>query len=372
LGRRKRSVEKMVNLDFWKNRRVAITGHTGFKGSWLSFWLQHMEARVFGFSQPPATNPSLFAQLELQSSITHQIGEVRDFEAVKVWLSKAKPEVIIHLAAQPLVRQSYREPLETWQTNVLGTLNLLEAVRVLERPCAVVIVTTDKVYENRSEIHAYQEEDRIGGHDPYSSSKAAAEFAVSSWRASFFNARTGIRVATARAGNVIGGGDWAEDRIVPDLVRALSKKRSIGVRNPSAVRPWQHVLEPLSGYLKLAEKLFQDDNPAWQTAFNFGPEQADCRSVEELVEVSLRHWPGSWEDHSKVNAPHETEVLSLCIEKARGKLGWEPFWGFEEGVERTIEWYRKVMENQCSAIEMCKRQIMNFQGMKIPAERAVV
>ncbi len=354
------SLENMVSPDFWKNRRVAITGHTGFKGSWLSFWLLEMQAAVYGFSQAPETRPALFEQLKLASSLNHQLGDVRNTEQVQGWLHQSQPDALFHLAAQPLVRRSYREPLLTWQTNVLGTLNVLEAVKALNKPCAVVVVTTDKVYENREWVYAYREEDRLGGHDPYSSSKAATELAVASWRASFFPAGSGVRIATARAGNVIGGGDWSEDRIVPDMIRALAEEKPIAVRNPQAVRPWQHVLEPLSGYLQLAEKLEQDESPIWQNPFNFGPEASDFRSVKELVEESLKSWPGTWQDQSDPAAPHEANLLNLTIEKARQQLGWQPRWNFNEAIEQTISWYREVLKNRINPVELCREQIRRY------------
>lgn len=354
-------MEILVNSSFWKDRKVAVTGHTGFKGSWLSLWLKELQAEVHGFAQIPQTNPSLFDDLDLKSSLCHRIGDIENFVEVKEWLNLVQPEVIFHLAAQPLVRKSYEAPLKTWESNVFGTLNLLEAIRMHKQPCAVVIATTDKVYENRNEQYDYCETDRLGGHDPYSSSKVAVELSVGSWRASFFKADTGIRVATARAGNVIGGGDWSQDRIVPDLVRALSEKRPIGVRNPNAIRPWQHVLEPLCGYLNLAEKLFLDESAAWQSSFNFGPESSDCRSVKDLVEYSLRHWQGSWKDESGHAGPFESQILSLNIDKARDKLGWRPRWNFETSIEQTITWYLEVMENQRSPNVVCLEQLKKFQ-----------
>ena len=350
----------MVNSTFWRNRRVALTGHTGFKGSWLSFWLLQFQANVSGFAMPPETESALFKQLKLTSHLDHNTGDIRNEEAVRLWFHKVQPEVIFHLAAQPLVRRSYRDPLLTWHTNVLGTINVLEAVRGLPHPCAIIVVTTDKVYENREWAYAYREVDRLGGHDPYSSSKAATELAISSWRSSFFRFDSHIRVATARAGNVIGGGDWAEDRIVPDLVRALSEGRPIEVRNPKAVRPWQHVLEPLSGYLILAERLLADEAQKCQGAFNFGPEPADFRSVGELVDESLKHWPGSWQNESDSDGPHEANLLNLTIEKARQQLGWQPRWNFEEAIKHTITWYRKVLQEKAGAEEMCLAQIRNF------------
>ena len=352
----------MVNSGFWANRKVALTGHTGFKGSWLSFWLTEMGALVSGFAQAPTTQPALFELLRLSNKLNHHLGDIQNSESVQSWLLQAQPEVIFHLAAQPLVRRSYQEPLQTWQTNVMGTVHLLEAARRLEHPCAVVVVTTDKVYENQEWAYAYREVDRLGGHDPYSSSKAATELAVASWRSSFFEGKSNILLATARTGNVIGGGDWSEDRIVPDMVRALASNRPIGVRNPQAVRPWQHVLEPLSGYLQLAEKLYSEENPTWQCAFNFGPEASDFRSVHDLVEESLRHWPGSWQDQSDPEAPHEAKLLSLTIEKARQQLGWQPKWDFSEAVSQTISWYRRVLSESTLAEKICLAQIQAFQN----------
>jgi len=354
----------MVNSGFWANRKVALTGHTGFKGSWLGFWLTEMGALVSGFAQAPTTQPALFELLSLSNKLNHQLGDIQNSESVQSWLLQVQPEVIFHLAAQPLVRHSYQEPLQTWQTNVMGTVHLLEAARRLEHPCVVVVVTTDKVYENQEWAYAYREVDRLGGHDPYSSSKAATELAVASWRSSFFEGKSNIRLATARAGNVIGGGDWSEDRIVPDMVRALASNRPIGVRNPRAVRPWQHVLEPLSGYLQLAEKLYTEENPAWQCAFNFGPEASDFRSVHDLVEESLRHWPGSWQDQSDPEAPHEAKLLSLTIEKARQQLGWQPKWDFSEAVSQTISWYRRVLSKSTLAETICLAQIQAFQNQQ--------
>ena len=353
-------MEKVVNQAFWKGRNVALTGHTGFKGSWLSFWLLELGAQVSGFAQAPQPQISLFEQLRLNEQLSHQLGDIGEFEEIQNWLLKVQPEVIFHLAAQPLVRRSYREPLLTWHTNVMGTVHLLEAARRLEKPCTVVVVTTDKVYENQEWTYAYREVDRLGGYDPYSSSKAATELAVASWRSSFLGG-SNIRVATARAGNVVGGGDWSEDRIIPDIIRSLSAAQPIRVRNPGAVRPWQHVLEPLSGYLDLAEKLVQQDNIVWQSAFNFGPEPSNFRTVLDLVEESLKHWPGNWQNSSDPNAPHEANLLSLSIEKARNKLGWQPKWDFSETVKQTLSWYRNVFQEYESPAELCRQQIQSFQ-----------
>ena len=353
----------MVDNYFWKKRKVAITGHTGFKGSWLSFWLSKLDSQVSGYALAPDTEPSLFNQLNLVSRISHEEGDIRIYENVKKWLKKVQPEIIFHLAAQPLVRRSYREPMNTWQTNVMGTMNLLEAVRSLNIPCSIIVVTTDKVYENREWLYSYRENDTIGGHDPYSSSKAATEMLVSSWRSSFF-AESEIKIATARAGNVIGGGDWSEDRLVPDIIRSIIQKNPIILRYPNAVRPWQHVLEPLSGYLQLSEKLLIEDKSYFQSAFNFGPHSSDFRTVQELVEKSFSHWPGSWKDQSKDDDFHEAGLLNLSTDKARSLIGWFPVWDFSESIKRTIDWYRKIYFKSEEPEKMCTLQIKEFLDYK--------
>ena len=344
---------------FWHGKRVLVTGHTGFKGSWLSFWLAEQGAAVYGLALAPDTEPVLFDQLGLAESMDHCLGDIRDAGALAERVAKVRPQVVFHLAAQPLVRRSYREPLLTWQTNVMGTANMLEALRGLAEPCAAVIVTTDKVYENREWVHGYRETDPLGGHDPYSASKAGAELVVASYRNSFLRAGP-VRVASARAGNVIGGGDWAEDRIVPDLMRALAAGRDVAVRNPGAVRPWQHVLEPISGYLALAERLCGTDATAFETAWNFGPEPADQRQVRDLVSLALSHWPGSWQDASDPDAPHEAGFLSMTIDKARAGLGWSPQWGFDDAVRETVAWYRALNDGG-SARDITRAQIATYQ-----------
>jgi CDP-glucose 4,6-dehydratase len=326
---------------FWYDKRVLVTGHTGFKGSWLTEVLISLGAKVTGFSLAPATSPALFQQLGLSSRMKHNIGDVRDLAVVRDVILRAEPEIVFHLAAQPLVRRSYREPLETWATNVIGTAHVLEVVRARGAPCSLVVVTTDKVYENREWEHLYRETDKLGGHDPYSASKAATELVAASWRNAFLSG-SAIRVATARAGNVIGGGDWSDDRILPDLARAFCRGEPLKVRNRHAVRPWQHVLDPLHGYLLLAEALAGADRTAFETCFNFGPEPNDLRSVGELVFAALRHWPGDWKDASDPEAPHEAGRLSLSIERARYFLGWAPRWNFEKAVAATVTWYRDV------------------------------
>ena len=333
-------MESMVNKGFWKGKRVLITGHTGFKGSWLSRWLLQLDAKVYGFALEPETDPALFDLLGLERLIQQHIGDIRDPKWISNYVAEVNPDVIIHMAAQPLVRRSYEEPVYTWQTNVMGTINLLESIRNVSKTCAVVVVTTDKVYENREWNYAYREVDTLGGYDPYSSSKAVTELAVSSWRDSFFKSKPNVRIATARAGNVIGGGDYAEDRIVPDIARALHQGDPIKVRNPKAVRPWQHVLEPLSGYLKLAETLYESDEPAFQSAFNFGPLLSNSDTVEKLVEESIKIWSGTWKDVSDPNALHEATLLNVSIDKAFTLLDWKPKWDMEQCLKHTIEWYK--------------------------------
>jgi CDP-glucose 4,6-dehydratase len=336
----------VVFSDAFRGRRVLVTGHTGFKGSWLTEWLLSLGAEVVGLALEPDTTPSLFEQLGLAGRIRHVVGDVRSAETVQRVVAEAQPEFLFHLAAQPLVRRSYREPSYTWATNVLGTINVLESLRTVKQPCMAVMITTDKCYENREWIYGYREIDPLGGHDPYSSSKAAAELAIASWRRSFFGEGHACRVASVRAGNVIGGGDWSEDRIVPDAVRALSRGEPIRVRNPAATRPWQHVLEPLSGYLAIAAALAERPRDArLDSAFNVGPDHEANRPVRDLVEAALTHWPGRWHDESVANAPHEAGLLHLDNAKIRSVIGWAPRWTFSEAVKRTVSWYRHAHDD---------------------------
>ncbi len=326
----------------FNEKTVWVSGATGFKGTWLSEWLLQLGARVHGFSLKPDTSPALFEQLRSGERITSEIQDVRDAAAVQESIQTVQPDFVFHLAAQPLVRLSYEEPIETYATNVMGTVHVLDALRGLEKPCAAVFVTTDKCYENREWVYGYREEDPLGGHDPYSSSKAAAEIAINAWRRAFLAGHP-VKVASARAGNVIGGGDWAKDRIVPDCVRALQAGAEICVRNKMATRPWQHVLEPLSGYLWLAAMLAQPSGPsALASAFNFGPGHDANRTVGELVQEVLKHWPGRWLDRSDPKAVHEANWLHLAIDKAHGLLHWDPIWSLSEAVEKTIRWYREA------------------------------
>lgn len=336
--------------DTYSGRRVLVTGHTGFKGSWLCEWLLTLGADVCGLALAPDTEPSLFVQLGLEDRLRHRIGDIRDPHVVTAALDSFKPDIVFHLAAQSLVRRSYQEPLATFETNVMGTVNLLEAARLSARPCALVVITSDKCYENLETGRAYRESDALGGYDCYSASKAAAEIVTSAYRRSFFRSGAAdVRVASARAGNVIGGGDWAADRIVPDCIRHLQRNEAVPVRNPRATRPWQHVLEPLGGYLLLGERLlsgvtFRDSEQAHssEAAFNFGPGPGTDRPVGDLVEEVLKYWPwpGSWEDYSGGEAPHEAQRLDLEIHKSRELLGWSPRWNFTRTVAETTSWYR--------------------------------
>jgi CDP-glucose 4,6-dehydratase len=331
--------------NIYAGKKVWLSGHTGFKGSWLASWLVGLGAKVHGFSLPPPTTPSLFEQMGLEECLTHEIGDVRDVEVVRRSIEACAPDFVFHLAAQPLVRLSYDIPVETYATNVMGTVHVLEALRQIGRPAVAVMVTTDKCYENREWVHSYREEDAMGGYDPYSSSKGAAEIAISSYRRSYFSQPDSpVRVASVRAGNVIGGGDWALDRIVPDCIRSLRKGEAIPVRNKIATRPWQHVLEPLSGYLAVGAALagapgFPFPQEVYRSSFNLGPNLASNRTVAELVQEILKHWPGRWEDRSDPNAVHEAKLLNLATDKAFHLLGWQPVWNFAETIAQTVTWY---------------------------------
>ncbi len=366
----------------YAGKTVLLTGHTGFKGGWLALWLRELGAEVTGYALPPDPMPSLFLALGVDRFCRHVEGDVRDLARLRSVLHEVRPDFVFHLAAQPLVRLSYERPVETLQTNVLGTAHVLEAIRQEARPCAAVVVTSDKCYENREWIYGYREDEPVGGHDVYSMSKGAAELVVASYRRSFFPAaklaQHGVAIASARAGNVVGGGDWAQDRIVPDTIAALAAQRPVLVRNPAGVRPWQHVLEPLGGYLLLGARLAGVEagalGPAeagrgveprvpYCEAWNFGPRQEDARPVRELVEAVIGAWgSGSWEDRHDPKAPHEAGLLRLAIDKARARLGWAPRWRFEETVRRTVEWYRLfhagAAKDELAAL--CRRQIREY------------
>ena len=328
----------VMNSEFWKGKRVFLTGHTGFKGSWLALWLRNMGAEVHGYALSPPTEPNLYTSARVEESLASSaINDVRDIMSINNAMQSASPEVVFHLAAQPLVRYSYANPVETYAVNVMGTIHLLEAMRVTSSVRAVVIVTTDKCYENRESIWEYSENEPLGGYDPYSSSKACVELLTSAWRRSYFE-KSQVAVATVRAGNVIGGGDWAPDRLIPDFMRAFARHETLRVRSPDAVRPWQHVLEPLYGYLRLAECLLID-GCSYAEAWNFGPSDEDARSVRWIVErlVSASHG-ATWEYEQKPQL-HEALYLKLDSSKARARLGWKSRWRLETALDKTIEWY---------------------------------
>ncbi|MHC5021533.1 MAG: CDP-glucose 4,6-dehydratase [Planctomycetota bacterium] len=347
-----------VDPGFWDGRRVFLTGHTGFKGSWLTAWLHHLGAAVTGYALAPDTTPALFDVLELDRLCHHQTADVREADGLRWALSAAEPEVVFHLAAQPLVRESYRDPAGTWSTNVTGTINLLEAVRATPSVRVVVVITTDKCYENLEDGRAYTERDALGGYDPYSASKAAAELVCSAWRRSFLH-EAGVALATARAGNVLGGGDWAADRLIPDAVRAFAAGDSVQVRYPDAVRPWQHVLEPLRGYLLLAERCWSD-RERFGRAFNFGPAQADCVPVRTVLDALAARWGDGarWElAPDAAGQPHEAGLLQLNCELAAAELGWRPVIGLEQCLAMTAEWYRAHAAGDAALDALTRAQI---------------
>jgi CDP-glucose 4,6-dehydratase len=355
----------------WAGRSVFLTGHTGFKGGWLALWLARLGARVTGYSLQPPTKPNLFELTHVQGSTNSVIADVRDLDCLAKEMRESQPEVVFHLAAQSLVRHSYAEPIDTYAVNVMGTANVLEAVRRTPSVRAVVIVTTDKCYENREWAWGYRENDRLGGHDPYSNSKACAELVTQAFRDSFFSGTQvhPVAVASARAGNVIGGGDWALDRLLPDFVRAIMEGRPVRIRRPDAVRPWQHVLDPLSGYLRLAERLLAEGE-RWAEGWNFGPDHADARNVKWVVERFTRLWGGDarWEADSGAH-PHETGMLRLDISKARQKLGWRPTWDVERALERTVEWYRSYAKG-ADVKALTAAQIADFEVQSKLLEQA--
>jgi len=371
-------MEGLVNIymsfsNTYRGKRVLVTGHTGFKGSWLCEWLLSLGANVSGFALQPPTKPALFDQLQLSGRIDDSRGDIRDAAAIAERVRCVQPEFIFHLAAQPLVRFSYDQPVETYSTNVMGTVHLLEAARQLSGRCTVICVTTDKCYDNREWVHSYREEDPMGGADPYSSSKGAAELVIAAYRRSYFSSpNSGIRLASARAGNVIGGGDWALDRIVPDCIRALSKNESIVVRNKVATRPWQHVLEPLSGYLWLGAQLSKGETQATVLAssFNFGPSLSSNRSVADLVNEIIKHWPGQVDYQINPNAVHEAKLLSLAIDKSQHYLNWSPVWGFERTIAETAAWYLQNKESSQQGAATAVAQIAAYTSdagaMRLP------
>lgn len=349
-------------LQTFRGKRVLVTGHTGFKGSWLTLWLERLGAQVAGFSLAPPTDTAMFDLCGVANGIDHHIGDIRDVADLNDFVRRFRPEVVFHLAAQPIVRQSYDDPLETVTTNIIGTANVLEAVRALDAPCAVVVVTSDKCYENREWIWGYREDDPMGGHDPYSMSKGATELVVASWRRSYFGADSPVKLASARAGNVIGGGDWAKDRIVPDCIRAFSAGQQVALRNPGATRPWQHVLEPLGGYLLLGAKLLSADADAYCSGWNFGPAADDVQPVGTIVRLMAQQW-GDGASSSMTKGPHpkEAALLSLNCDKAIGLLHWKPCWHLETLVEQTVDWYKAWLANPAGLRDKTLAQIDAFE-----------
>ncbi len=365
----------MINKEFWANKRVLITGDTGFKGSWLLTWMQQLNCQVWGYSKDHEDEGELYKEISIgldKWKHNHNCGNLSELERLKELIEEVQPEIVIHLAAQALVRKSYKDPLDTWNTNVIGSLNLLEALKRVRNECSVVMVTTDKVYENKEWDYGYRENDKLGGDDPYSASKAATELAIASWRKSFCGKKTNqtnkLHIATARAGNVVGGGDWGIDRIVPDAARAIAQKKPIMIRNGTATRPWQHVLEPLYGYLLLAEKLTLMKNKE-DLAFNFGPMLDNNRSVDELILEIGKHQELEAKYSYDPNAPKEATKLKLQIDKAVEELGWKPQWNFSKTIETTMNWYKKRALG-VAAIECCHSDIELYEKYLRQAEKS--
>lgn len=344
---------------FFRGKKVLLTGHTGFKGAWLAIWLREIGASVIGYALPPSTDPNLFMLSGLRPRMNSVIGDVRDIYGIASLIDRSCPEIIFHLAAQALVGRSYREAVETYGSNVMGTVNLLEACRNQPSVKAIVIVTSDKCYENSESGRAYAEEDRLGGRDPYSSSKACAEIVTGSYRDSFFRQEPGRGLASARAGNVIGGGDWSEDRLAPDCLRALEHNETIVIRNPESIRPWQHVLEPLSGYLMLAERLYNEP-VGFSEAWNFGPDDTSCITVQSLVDSIIREWgSGNWQLPRTEQTFVEAGMLKLDSSKAKKRLGWKPRWDVENAVRNTVRWHKAYLDG-ADMYKICCRQIEEY------------
>ncbi len=354
----------MVDPSFWSGRRVFLTGHTGFKGGWLSIWLQAMGAEVHGYSLAPDTAPALFDVARVADGMTSEFGDICDLDRLRASMVGFAPTIVIHMAAQPLVRLSYRDPVGTYATNVMGTVNVLEAARGLGSVRAIVSVTTDKCYENKEWAWGYREDEPMGGADPYSSSKGCAELVSAAYRRSFFAGPDAAALATARAGNVIGGGDWSEDRLVPDILRALGNDEAVRIRNPLSTRPWQHVLEPLSGYLALAEALVRDGR-AFAEGWNFGPRDEDARPVEWIVDHLVARWPGArpWRRDQGFH-PHEARYLKLDISKAAERLRWQPRWSLEQALDRITAWHRAWLDGSDMRAR-CEADIAAYQAQPV-------
>ncbi|TDD77005.1 CDP-glucose 4,6-dehydratase [Flavobacterium caseinilyticum] len=350
-----------VNASFWKDKKVFLTGHTGFKGSWLSLWLQSMGAVVKGYSLAPPTDPSLFLVADVAKNMESEIGDIRNLAQLKESMLAFDPAILIHMAAQPLVRLSYMEPVDTYTTNVIGTVNVLEAARACPNLKAIVSVTTDKCYENKEWAWGYRENEPMGGHDPYSSSKGCAELVTAAYRNSFFNSKDSAALATARAGNVIGGGDWADDRLIPDILKAFETSKSVVVRNPLSTRPWQHVLEPLSGYLVLAEHLY-NDGQEYAQPWNFGPKEEDCKPVNWILDKMVATWgEGACWELDKNNNPHEAGFLKLDCSKAASRLNWQPKWNLEYTLNLIVNWQQHWRAGK-NMREQCLKEITNYSN----------
>lgn len=356
-------MKQKINKDFWCSKKVLVTGHTGFKGSWLCLWLNQLGAKVYGYALEPPTIPSLFELCKIGNTVNSVFGDIRDRGKLSRYINEVCPEIVIHMAAQPLVRESYENPVETYEINVMGTVNLLEAIRNCKSIKAVINVTTDKCYKNKEWYWGYRETEALGGYDPYSNSKACSELVTSAFRNSYFNNEKydihKVALATARAGNVIGGGDWAKDRLIPDCIQAILEEREILIRNPNAIRPWQHVLEPLSGYLMLAEKLYTQ-GIEFASSWNFGSEESDAKPVKYIVEKICDIWGhnATYSIDNNVN-PHESHYLKLDCSKAKNKLKWYPNWNLDTSIIKTIEWI-KVYKNNGNVLEECRKQIQEY------------
>lgn len=349
----------MIDQHFWQGKRVYLTGHTGFKGSWLSLWLHSLGATVKGYALTPPTSPSLFEQANVANKIESEIGDIRHLEPLTTSMVAFNPDILIHMAAQPLVRLSYKEPIETYEINVMGTVKVLEAARHCPNLKSIISVTTDKCYENREWVWGYREDEPMGGHDPYSSSKGCAELVTSAYRRSFMQER-GIGLASVRAGNVIGGGDWADDRLIPDILRAFEHQQAVVIRNPQSTRPWQHVLEPLSGYLVLAQKLYQAPQ-AYAEGWNFGPYDEDARPVDWILNQMVSQWQGaSWVLDQDAH-PHEAGYLKLDISKAKARLGWHPLWRLERTLEKIVHWHQAWL-NKEDMQAVCLNEINDYMS----------
>ena len=348
----------VIDPNFWRGKRVFLTGHTGFKGSWLSLWLQSMGADLYGYALNPPTNPALFDEAQVAQGMSNVIGDIRDYDSLFEALKQSRAEIVIHMAAQPLVRFSYDQPVETYATNVMGTVHLLEAIRQVGGVHAVVNVTTDKCYENKEWVWGYREDEPMGGYDPYSNSKGCSELVTSAYRRSFFQ-KSDIALGSARAGNVIGGGDWALDRLVPDILRAFERKESVVIRNPYATRPWQHVLEPISGYLTLAQKLYEEGQ-SYAEGWNFGPKEEDAKPVQWIVEELVHDWGAgaSWQLDCGEH-PHEANYLKLDISKAKARLGWVPQWSLAKALGEITAWHQSWLGGE-NVQQLCLRQIAQF------------